>query len=150
MTNTQTDANAFLMTSSVRSFKFERHSDTAKGTIASLDMQQQRDLKTGAPKNWDDGRPMMQLRVVLATDAHDDDEDDGLRAVYVRGQMQQAVRDAIKGAGVSIIEAGGILAVQYVGNGEKTNPAFNPPKQYRAKYEPPTKETATVSADDLF
>jgi hypothetical protein len=147
---TQTDPNTFLMSSGIKSFKFENYGDTAKGKIVSLDMQQQRDIKDNSPKTWDDGRPMMQLRVVLATDAHDDADDDGQRAIYVRGIMQAAVRDAIKAAGVSTIAEGGTLAVQYTGDGERTNPAFNPPKQYRAQYEPPKSTPGAVNADDLL
>jgi hypothetical protein len=138
------------MSSGVKSFKFENHGDTAKGKIVSLDMQQQRDIKDNSPKVWDDGRPMMQLRIVLQTDAHDDDEDDGQRAIFVRGQMQQAVRDAIKAAGVATINAGGTLAVQYASDGEASRAGFNKPKQYRAQYEPPKTEIGSVSADDLI
>lgn len=148
---TQTaDPNAFLMQSGIKSFKFEQHKDTAKGTIVSLDMQQQRDIKDNSPKVWDDGRPMMQLRIVLDTGAPDDDDDDGMRAIFVRGQMQQAVRDAIKAAGVSTIQEGGTLAVQYVSDGEASRAGFNKPKQYRAQYEPPKTDVGAVSADDLL
>jgi hypothetical protein len=149
---TQQDPNSFLMSSGAKSFKFEKHGDTAKGTILSLDMQQQRDIKDNSLKWWDEAKTqaMMQLRVVLQTDMHDDDNDDGQRSLYVKGEMQKAVREAIKTAGATMIEEGGTLAVQYSGDGTASKAGFNPPKQYRAQYSPPVKTTSAVSADDLL
>jgi hypothetical protein len=147
---TITDPNEFLLASGIPSFKFEKHGDTAKGPIVSLEMQQQRDFTTQAPMTWDDGRPRMQLRAVLATDQRDGDDDDGHRAIYVKGQMQQAVRDAIKTAGATKIEVGGILAVRYDSDGEPPKRGLNAPKLYKAKYEAPTAQTTAVDPDDLF
>lgn len=147
---TDTDPNQFLLSSGVPSFKFEKHGDTAKGPVVSLDMQQQKDFTTQAPMVWDDGRPRMQLRIVLATDARDNDEDNGQRAIYVKGNMQAAVRDAIKSAGAAKIEVGGTLAVRYSGDGEPPKRGLNAPKEYKAKYEPPTAQTTAVDPDDLF
>lgn len=146
------DPNDFLMSSGTRSFKFDTVDATAKGTIVTLDMQQQRDYKTGQPKWWDDqkSQPMMQLRIVLATDERDGDDDNGHRAIYVKGNMQQAVRDAIKAAGAEKIEEGGTLAVQYYGNGTTTDPKMNPPKLYKAQYKPPSVTPAAVAVDDLL
>lgn len=146
------DPNDFLMASGTRSFKFDTLNATAKGTIVSLDMQQQRDIKTGQPKFWDDQKtqPMMQLRVVLATEERDGDDDNGQRAIYVKGNMQQAVRDAIKATGADKIEEGGTLAVQYYDNGQATTVGFNPPKLYKAQYKPPSVTPAAVAVDDLI
>jgi len=113
-------------------------------------MQQQRDFTTQAPLVWDDGRPRQQLRVVLATDLRDGDDDNGHRAIYVKGNMQAAVRDAIKAAGASKIEVGGTLAVRYVGDGEPPKRGLNAPKEYKAKYEAPTGQTTAVDPEDLF
>lgn len=145
-----TDPNDFLLASGIPSFKFEAHGDTAKGPIVSLEMQQQRDFTSQAPMFWDDGRPRMQLRIVLATDQTEGTDDNGHRAIYVKGNMQQAVRDAIKAAGVAKIEVGGTLAVRYAADGEPPKKGLNAPKEYKAKYEPPTAATAAVDADDLF
>jgi hypothetical protein len=146
---TITDPNDFLLSSGVPSFKFDKHGDTAKGQVISLDMQQQRDFTTQAPMTWDDGRPRQQLRIVLATDTRDGDNDNGHRAIYVKGNMQAAVRDAVKAADASKIEVGGTLAVRYAGDGEPPKRGLNPPKEYKAKYEPPTVTTA-VDPEDLF
>lgn len=152
MTQIQTDdAAQFLMGSGVKSFKFAPVGATVKGTVKSLDMQQQRDIKDGKPKFWDDGKPMRQLRVVLATDLRDEDDrdDTGERAIYVKGNMQQAVRDAIKEAGADTIAVGGTLTVKYVKDGEVSKSGFNPPKEYKAKYVPPA-ATSSVSTEDLL
>lgn len=148
--NAQADPTSFLMSSGTKSFKFEAEGDTVKGTIVNLEMQQQRDFKTNELKVWDDGKPMMQLRLVLATDLHENDDDNGQRAVYVRGQMQQAVREAIKNAGATSIEEGGTLAVKYEGDGTASNPKFNAPKLYRAEYKAPEAEPVVVTADSLI
>lgn len=144
------DPNAFLMNAGTKSFKFDQHGATVKGPIVSLDMQQQRDIKSGQPKYWDEAKaqPMMQLKVVLQTDERDGEDDDGQRAIYVKGQMQQAVRDAIKVAGAMTIEEGGTLAVKYVKDGVATTVGFNPPKEYAAQYKPPV--AAAVAVTDLI
>lgn len=147
---TVTDPNDFLLASGVPSFKFEKIGDTFRGEIISLDMQQQRDFTSQAPLTWDDGRPRMQLRIVGVTDQRDGDDDNGHRAIYVRGNMQAAVRDAIKAAGAAKIEVGGTLAVRYSGDGEPPKKGLNAPKEYKAKYEPPTAQTTAVDPDDIF
>jgi len=144
-----TDPNDFLLSSGVPSFKFEKIGDTFRGEIISLDMQQQKDFTTQAPLFWDDGRPRMQLRIVGVTDERDNDEDNGQRAIYVKGNMQAAIRDAIKTAGAQKIEVGGTLAVRYSADGEPPKKGLNAPKEYKAKYEPPV-PTSAVDPDDLF
>lgn len=145
----QTDPQGFLMGDGVTSFKFEAEGQVAKGTIVSLDMQQQRDFKTGLPKFWDDGKPMMQLRVVLATDERDGDNDDGQRGVYLKGESQKAVKAAVLAAGAKSLDVGGTLALAFTGLGEaKGN--LNPPKLYRAQYVAPAPQTQSVDTDDLI
>lgn len=147
---TQTDATAFLMSAGAPSFKWGKTPGTTiRGTILDLQMQQQRDPQKQTPKFWDDGNPMMQLRVTLQTDLRDPEinDDDGKRCIYVKGAMQGAVRDAIKAAGASAIEVGGMLSVRFESYGPKATAAFEPPRLYRAKYEAPV--PAAVAVDDL-
>lgn len=150
MTDQQQSTRDFLMGGGYKSAKFETVGQVWKGTVVSLDLQQQRDFKTGALKYWDsDGRPMMQLRVVLQTDARDDENDDGLRAVYLKGESQKAVREAVKKAGAESIEEGGTLALAYTGDGEKKG-NLEPPKLYRAEYRPPQPAPSSVNVDNLI
>lgn len=148
-----TDANAFLLSSGTPSFKFIPVGATVKGTIESLEMMQQNDFESGAPLWWDEAKtqPRMQLRIVLQTDLRDESitNDDGRRAIYVKGNLQQSVRDAIKKAGADKIEEGGLLAVKYVKDG-KAEGKLNPPKEYVAQYEAPTQTPSAVAVDDLL
>jgi hypothetical protein len=127
----------------VPSAKFEDTGTVVAGEIATMEMQQQRDFATGELKTWSDGNPMMQLKVVLLTGPVDE-EDDGRRAIYLKGQMRDAVREAVKAKNQKGLAIGGKLAVKYVGDGE-AQARMNPPKLYKAKYEPPVQ---SVDLDD--
>lgn len=147
-----TDANAFLMSSGTKSFKFDVIGKTAKGIIETLDLQQQRSIDDGAPLFWDDAKmqPKMQVKIVLETEERDSEDDDGRRAVYAKGQMQNAIRDAVIAAGVDKLEEGGTLAIQYHDDGEPPKRGMNAPKLYKAQYKPPTITPAAVAVDDLL
>ena len=137
MTN-QIDPNAFLMGTGGRSAKFETEGDVSVGYITHYEMRQQTDIKTGAPKTWDDGNPMMQLVVTIDTEGRDDEDDDGVRTVYIKGQMQKAVADAIRKSGEHGLGIGGKLGIKYVSTAAPKQRGFNGAKQYSAKYESPT------------
>ena len=144
----QQDPNAFLMGGGARSASFKEHGDRVWGTVMSAEMRQQTDFKSGKPLVWDDGSPRMQVVISLLTELHEDDEDDGLRAVYVKGALQQAVRSALVKAGVRGVEDGGKLLVQYTGDAEPAGPGLSGAKLYFAKYEPPTKMTELPDQPD--
>lgn len=138
-----TDPNAFLLGGGGKSAKFEAVGDTVTGVIcAPPELRQQTDIKTGVPKTWDNGDPVMQLVVKLQTDQRDDAEDDGVRNVYVSGgfkraSLQKAVADALRTAKAKGLEVGGTLAVRYTGEEPSSVKGFNPAKLYAAKYTPP-------------
>lgn len=146
------EQEAFLAGGGSPAAKFPTVGTTIKGTVTGAEMRQQTDPKDGKLKTWDDGNPMMQLVVTLATDERDADidDDDGTRRVFVKGNMRKAVIEALKEAGAKTIDSGGKLAVQYTGDGEKTNPAFNAPKLYKAQYKAPEAAPQSVSADELL
>lgn len=136
---TITDANDFLMGGGVASAKFPVIGTTVTGTICRPpEVQQQTDVTTGKPKFWDDGKPRQQLQVQLQTAERDPevDHDDGIRAVYIKGQMQKAVREAVRRSGAKGLEVGGTLTVTYTGDGEAAQRGMNAPKQYSASYIP--------------
>lgn len=141
-----TSANDFLMSGGTTSAKFPEIGATVTGSIIrEPEVQQQRDFQTGEPKFWDDGKPMQQLQVVLSTDQRDPEnpDDEGERAVYIKGQMQKAVREAVRKSGAKGLAVGGKLTVTYTADGEAKG-RLNPPKIYAAAYEPPS-----VSAEFL-
>jgi hypothetical protein len=138
-----TDPNNFLMGGGGRSAKFDNAGDTITGTItAEPEMRQQTDIKSGQPKFWDNGDPQMQLVVRLQTDLREDADDDGIRAIYVKGgfkapTMQKAIADAVRASGAKGLAVGGTLTVTYTGNGPASGVGMNPPKYYTAQYQAP-------------
>jgi hypothetical protein len=152
-----TDPNDFLFASGVKAAKFESIGDTITGKIISAEVAQQTDPESGAPKTWDDGRPVMQLVITLQTDAREDDDDDGQRRIYAKGgnyevasgkgtALLPAIREAIKKVGGKEIATGATLTVQHSGLGVQRRKAFNPPKLYVVKYVPPA---VVVDLDDI-
>jgi hypothetical protein len=140
-----TDPNAFLMGGGAASAKFPVIGTTVTGTIIrEPEVMQQSDFTTGELKFWNDGRPMQQLQVVLSTSERDpqDPNDDGERALYVKANMQKAVRDAIRAAGAPGIAVGGVLSVTYIGDGEIVKRGMSAPKLFKAAYTPPTTAAA--------
>lgn len=147
-----TDVQSFLMSTGGKSYKFDPIGATARGTIESLDLQQQKDFESGAPLYWDEAKtqPKNQVRIILQTDERDGEDDDGRRALYVKGQMQSAIRDAVIAAGADKLEEGGVLAVQYYADGEAPKKGMNKPKLYKAQYKAPSVTPAAVAVDDLL
>jgi hypothetical protein len=130
-------ANEFLMAGGVSSAKFPAIGTRVTGTIVRHpEVQQQRDFTTGEPKVWDDGKPMQQLQVTLATSERDPQtpDDDGVRAIYVKGNMLKAVREAVRRSGAQGLEVSGTLTITYTGDGEASRRGINPPKLYAAEY----------------
>jgi hypothetical protein len=143
--STQTP-ESFLLGSGAKSAKFPSVGTVVGGVITEdPTLQQQKDINTGALKTWDDGNPMMQLVVKVQTDERDSDdpEDDGVRAIYIKGQMRNAVAEAVKKAGAKSLEVGGTLKVAYTGDGEPSKKGFTAPKQYAAQYTKPANASAS-------
>lgn len=134
MTDTWND----LLSSDASAFKFETIGDTAKGKVVRAEKRQQTDPE-GNPKTFPSGDPMMQLVITIELD------DGSETAIYAKGgkydiaegkgtAMLPAIQAAVQGQD---FRAGGLLAVQYSGNGKKTNPAFSAPKLYTVQYKAP-------------
>jgi hypothetical protein len=143
------DPNDFLMGSGIRSAKFEKAGDTMTGFIVRQpELRDQTDINTGEVKVWADGRPRKQMRVVLeipiAERDPDDPDDTGERALYVRGNMQKAVADAVRAAGLKGLAIGGKLQITYTGDGESKQRGMNPPKLFTARYRGPEQEPVPV------
>ncbi|WP_405695210.1 hypothetical protein OHA99_09265 [Streptomyces coelicoflavus] len=132
------DANSFLMGGGgAPTAKFPTPGTTVGGRITeSPKVEQQRDIQSGEAKFWSDGNPMMQMVVTVQTDERDPaiEDDDGRRRIFVKGQMKNAVADAVRQAGAKGLEVGGTLHVRYTHDGEPKQRGFSAPKQYAAKY----------------
>jgi hypothetical protein len=140
------DANEMLQGGG-RAFSFEKLGDMVEGEVLDSRKEQQRDPVTGKGKYFDSGDKMMQLVLILQTDLNEDEEDDGRRAVYLKGGKYEAhegtgqaalmaVQSAVRKTGKPM-EEGGRLAIKYTGN-TKAKPGLNPAKLYTAVYKPPT------------
>jgi hypothetical protein len=139
------DANDLLMGGGIKSAAFPdgQYGTTVAGPIVRQpQVRQQTDFDSGKPKTFDNGDPMMQIVVQVQTDLRDDQDDDGVRAFYVKAQMQQAVRDAVRQAGAKGLEVGGFLAIRYERDEPNSRGRGKPKKIYAARYTPPTAQAA--------
>lgn len=100
---------------------------------------QKRDFDTGEPLFWSDGRPKNMLQVDIQTNARDDADDDGKRALYLEFRKRDAVAEAIKRAGCKgAPQRGGWLSLTYTSDDLAARKGKgNPPKNFVAEYRPP-------------
>lgn len=133
--------------------KFE---DRAFGTVIGGEiveeprMQQQRDYESNEPLYYQDGNPQMQMVVVVQAQPATS-EDDGRRAFYIKGQLRQAVGEALRKVGADVPERGGKLWVKYTEDKEttlKNGRRGNPQKIYVAKYEAPAQVAGGAYFDE--
>lgn len=124
---------------------------TISGTIKTVHPPQQvTDPNDGKLKFKQNGAPIMQVRIDLATNERDpsDPDDDGSRALYVGGWMIGALGDAMRKAGrQGTPEVGAQISVTLIDrtpNPEK--PALAPTNKFSATYVPP----AVAASDQLF
>lgn len=117
--------------------KFEQVGQVIGGEITSAPRtKQQTDPATGSLKFYPrSGDPMWQLLVPVRAQDPDGD-DDGIRTLYVKNQMRDAVAAAVAKAGAARLEVGGMLQVRFVR--EEPNPKGGFAKKvYEARYIPP-------------
>jgi hypothetical protein len=129
-----------------QAFPFDKIGDSVTGKITNMEEIQQTEIDSGLPAVWPDGKPKMQYRVTLQTDLSSELDDDGVRAVYLRGSRKAdsqsslaAVLAAVKAAtGGSALDVSGTLTLTYIGDGQPAQRGFNAPKFYSASYRPPS------------
>lgn len=133
------------------SAKFPTLGTTVKGKVLRTASSQQTDMKTKEPKTYKNGDPMMQIIVTLQTDERDpeDADDTGERNLYVKGNMLNAVREALRKAHSKLV-VGGTLAVKWQSEGEPPEKGFNPPKLYVSEYKAPVADQTDASIDSLI
>lgn len=113
--------------------------DRFYGPIVSVDLRQTRDPKDNKPQTWEDGSPMQQLVIIVEDGSGEVDEkgETAMRTVYVKwwGEQRKAFAKAIFDAGAEEPLPGGVLSVEYVGDGPKPkNKALNATKLYEYVY----------------
>ena len=148
--NIEDDVNDFLEGGGIPSAAFDDVGDSWEGTIVRLEKQQGRDLETKELQTWDDGSPKFIILIDIQTNVRNPDipGDDGVRRLWVRGNMLTAIRSAMR-VTQSKLRTGGHLKVSYVRQGEQKKRGLNPPKLYEAEYTPSSKPAVSLSADDL-
>jgi hypothetical protein len=150
------DPNDLLFASGAKSAKFEEVGDEIEGVIVEMSVKQQTE-PGGTLKTWPDGNPMMQTVIDLQTDLREDDGDDGVRKLYVKGgkyeaktgsgtSMQAAIQAAAAEIGAKRLNVGDTLKVKHTGLGKKTNAAFSAPKLFKAKLTP---GKPSISTDEI-
>lgn len=130
-------------------FPFEEIGDSVTGRVMNLEEVQQTDMDTNEPSFWPNGQPKMMYRMTLQTELREQDGDDGVRTIYLRGRRKPnddgtmsslcaaltAVREATGGRE---IQAGAKYTHTFTSEGVPTKRGYNPPKWYTGKYVPPT------------
>lgn len=140
--------------------QFDEIGDKVSGKITLIERRQQRAFEDGAPLSWDDGTPRMLTYVELQTDERADDDDDGIRACWMKGgnfeiaegkglSAEAALVAAAKEAKAKTIDEGGKLTVVFSGRGKPTVRGYQPSKLWVMRYEAPT-SSIDVDDDDLF
>lgn len=133
------DANDLLAGGGAKSAQFPEIGTVVKGEVLDFATRQQRDFDTGKPLFYDDGKPRLQIVVQVQTDERDPDveDDDGIRALYLKGQLLQAAREATRRH--RGLAQGGRIGVKYYADGDAPRKGANPQKLYKVEYAPPTK-----------
>jgi hypothetical protein len=144
------DSKSFLSSGGPKALAFATPGTSHTGTVVGDPKESQQMSPDGELKTWRDGNPMMQLVVTIDTGKQEDEEDDGLRRLFIKGQLRKAFQTALSEAGAEELLPGGNVTVTYTHDGERSNPAYSPPKQYAVVYVPPkassTNGSGTVEA----
>lgn len=121
------------------------------GTIVDATVQQIKDIRDGKPKFWDDGRPQEQIVIRIQTDLRNDEEDDGVRALYIKtwGVWKSALLEAVaQGGFAKLSEAlapGNRFSDEYYADKPASSAGLSPTKLHRyeiAKGSPVTLDAA--------
>jgi hypothetical protein len=128
------------------------------GVITLIERRQQRSFDGGAPLTWDDGSPRMLTYIELQTSEKDDADDDGVRALYLKGGRnfepaegkgnsgEVALVEAAKKAGMKSVDEGTKLTIVHSGVAKPTTRGYQGAKLYAIKLEP---GTSSVAVDDF-
>jgi hypothetical protein len=131
----------FLEGSSLPAVKFPDVGSTVKGDVVAARVGTQRKFGTNEVDTWDDGTPKRQLQIDLRTA-------EGDMRLYCKPACKDAISEAVKAVGGRLSD-GGTLTVRRVEDGQASQAGFNPPQQFKAKFEPKVADTAVDDLDDF-
>lgn len=121
------------------------------GTIVDATVQQIKDIRDGKPKTWDDGRPQEQIVIRIQTAERTDEEDDGIRALYIKtwGVWKSALLEAVQAGGFGklseALAPGNVFSDEYYADKPAPSAGLSPTKLHRytvAKGSPVALDTA--------
>lgn len=130
-----------------------------EGTVTGAVMKQQNDYDTGEPLFWKDGSPRNQLVLDVQSAPTGKtweglrytekiiQDDDGMRAMYVKGNLQKTLSAALREANARF-EIGGHIRVERIQDAPKVDRAKEPAHQYKVTWTPAVKIAAP--ADDFL
>lgn len=150
MSQEDMDADDLLLAASrsgAPAAKFPSVGSVVEGYVTARPRKtEQRDVD-GKVKTFDDGTVRMQVLIEIQTELRDPDipDDDGLRTVWCKWEIQKAVSAAILAAGVRRLEIGGFLQIGRTQDEPPVNKKYKPTQKFVAKYTPPA-----TAADDMF
>ncbi|WP_433600742.1 DUF2786 domain-containing protein [Nocardia sp. CA-135953] len=124
---------------------FNRNSEPGAqidGYIVAIEEEPDLDYRTRAPKLDADGNERMVPILIVQTDGTTKPYGQGLRKVWVRTGIADALIGACMDAGATRTVVGGKVRIRYEGLGEPPAPNFSAPKLYTAIYEPPVGQEA--------
>jgi S1-C subfamily serine protease len=78
-----------MLSGGAKGAKFESPGDTVSGIVDDVMIRQATEYGTGKPLTFDNGDPREQIVIVLKVDNHVPEDDDGFRAVYIKGWGHQ-------------------------------------------------------------
>jgi hypothetical protein len=122
-------------------YKFTNPGDTIRGQICNVSKLEDR-APDGTVKKWPDGSPMHVFVFDLATGLDGNPD----WAVWVRGNMVTAVREALRSANLKPSDRP-ILTIKHTELGEPTKKGYAPPKLFKAKAEPAPDKPIVVDDD---
>lgn len=109
---------------------------TVRRDVVDSDVQQETQFSTGTPLFYRDGRPRFQMIVPL-WGTPTADAPDGEFALYVKGQLRDALTEAMQGAGRDVPKAGDQITVTLVERKPSRQPGGNPRNHFHVAYQVP-------------
>jgi hypothetical protein len=145
----ENSANDFLMGGGIPAAKFPNIGDTIIGLVLKPPkLLQVTDPDSGEVKRWQSGDPQMQVVIEVQTELRDSQDDNGVRTIWAKGVMKNAIRDAVRAAGAKGVEPGGLIQVTFSGEEPPRKRGLKPMKLYTAAYQPPS-QSVEIPADPV-
>lgn len=108
------------------------------GIVTNVEVTQAHDFQTKQPAFWSDGKPQLQLHIVIETNLNEDEEDDGMRSIWIKGwgAQMRAYREARRLNGGKQVKKGDEFTATFLGYEQNAQPGKNPAKLYRYEIKP--------------